>query len=455
MEGRKKELQHLEELYRQSGNQIQVLYGRGENQIQELVQEFCREKRCFYYYAPEISAKAQKARMGREIEERYQISLQEESYDNYFKRIKSGNASKLVLIIEEFQHIIKKDDQFWNSILNLHGKKLYPGPVLILLCSTDIPWVEQEMPKVVGTAEKKLSGMRKIQDLNFFAATVQHFPEYTFRQKVEVYGIVGGKPEYISRWDADKDVKYNVCTHILSKDGSLHNSVEKVIRSQLRELSVYHTILEALASGRHKLNELYKETGFSRAKISVYLKNLMEFDVVEKVSSFETGGWENAQKGLYQIKDTFINFWFKFVYPHLSDLYRMEPEEFYEHYIAGELETYLTPCFIKVCMEYLELLDSADKLPLKIHKMGTWVGKKGNIDIIAQNSVRENLICLCNWTEDQMTYEMCQQLFASMDQAKVAANFYYLFTAKAFDEKLVRMVSQDSRILLVDMAKII
>lgn len=455
MVGRKKELQYLEELYRQSGNQIQVLYGRGENQIQELVQEFCKEKRCFYYYAPEISAKAQKARMGREIAEHYQISLQEESYDNYFKRIKSGNASKLVLIIEEFQHIIKKDGQFWNSILNLYGKKLYPGPVLILLCSTDIPWVEQEMPKVVGTAEKKLSGKRKIQDLGFFAAAVERFPEYTFRQKVEVYGIIGGKPEYLSKWDADKDVKYNVCTHILAKDGSLHNSAEKVIRSQLRELSVYHTILEALASGKHKLNELYKETGFSRAKISVYLKNLMEFDMVEKVSSFETGGWENAQKGLYQIKDTFINFWFKFVYPHLSDLYRMEAEEFYEHYIAEELEKYLTPYFIKVCMEYLELLDSADKLPLKIHKMGTWVGKKGNIDIIAQNSVRENLICLCNWTEEQMTFEMCQQLFESMEQARVAANYYYLFTAKAFDEKLVRMVSQESRILLVDMAQII
>ena len=218
---------------------------------------------------------------------------------------------------------------------------------------------------------------------------------------------------------------------------------------------MYHTILESLAGGRRKLNELYKETGFSRAKISVYLKNLMGFDVVEKVSSFETGGWENAQKGLYQIKDTFINFWFKFVYPHLSDLYRMKEEEFYDRYIAGELETYLTPYFTKVCMEYLELLDSGNKLPLQIHKMGTWVGKKGMIDIIAQNSVRENLICLCNWMEPRMTFEMCQQLFRSMEQARVAANYYYLFTAKAFDEKLVRMVSQDSRILLVDMNKII
>lgn len=158
------------------------------------------------------------------------------------------------------------------------------------------------------------------------------------------------------------------------------------------------------------MNELFQETGFSRAKISVYLKNLMEFDVVEKVSSFETGGWENAQKGLYRIKDTYINFWFKFVYPHLSDLYRMEPEEFYDSYIVNELEEYLAPYFVKVCMEYLQLMNHVHKLPLEIHKMGTWIGKRGNIDIIAQNSVRENLICLCNWKEPKMTFEMCQEL---------------------------------------------
>ena len=93
------------------------------------------------------------------------------------------------------------------------------------------------------------------------------------------------------------------------------------------------------------------------------------------------------------------------------------------------------------------------KLPLRIHKMGTWIGKKGHIDIIAQNSVRENIICLCNWSEPEMTFEMCQQLFASMEQAKITANYYYLFSAKSFEERLVKAVEKDPRILLVDMSK--
>ena len=58
------------------------------------------------------------------------------------------------------------------------------------------------------------------------------------------------------------------------------------------------------------------------------MKNLAAFEVIEKVNSFETGGWENAQKGIYQIRCNYVNFWFRFVYPHLSDLYMMTPETF-------------------------------------------------------------------------------------------------------------------------------
>ena len=75
----------------------------------------------------------------------------------------------------------------------------------------------------------------------------------------------------------------------------------------------------AIAKGENKLNDLFLYTGYSRPKISVYMKNLSHFDIVEKVVSFETGGWDNAKKGIYRIKDTYVNFFYRFVYPHLSD----------------------------------------------------------------------------------------------------------------------------------------
>ena len=137
----------------------------------------------------------------------------------------------------------------------------------------------------------------------------------------------------------------------------MYNKAENIIGASLRELSVYDTILACIAGGCDKLNDLYLKTGFSRAKISVYMKNLAASDIIEKAVSFETGGWENAKKGVYRIRDNYVNFWFCFIYPHLSALYMMSAEEFYDTYIEPGLNTYLNRYFVGVFMEYLWLLN--------------------------------------------------------------------------------------------------
>ena len=50
---------------------------------------------------------------------------------------------------------------------------------------------------------------------------------------------------------------------------------------------------------------MYAHTGFSRAKISVYLKNLMELELVEKVLP-----------GTYEICNAFVRFYFCFLFPY-------------------------------------------------------------------------------------------------------------------------------------------
>ena len=165
------------------------------------------------------------------------------------------------------------------SIVRIKEHKLYPGPVMILLYTSAVAWVNQNMPKVLGKYQKKLDGIEQLSELKF-VEMVKSFPDYTVSQSVEVYGVIGGVAKYIKQWDEKRDIRYNICKYILAPDGFLFHEAERVISSQLRELSVYNTILEAVASGKRKLNDLYQETGFSRAKISVYLKNLMAFGMI-------------------------------------------------------------------------------------------------------------------------------------------------------------------------------
>ena len=50
--------------------------------------------------------------------------------------------------------------------------------------------------------------------------------------------------------------------------------------------------------GKNKLNDIHEYTGYGRDKISVYLKNLIAREIVEKIFSYDVFGNENTRKGL-------------------------------------------------------------------------------------------------------------------------------------------------------------
>ncbi len=441
-------IKELNREYEKQGNQIVVLYGREGCEKEICIRRFLEGKEYFYYRAREISDAEQEKCFAERIDNRYHLDPEEKDYELYAEKMESSDGSKLVVVMDEFEHLIRKNSVFFDHFLKL--KKNTKGSVLILLCSSSLVFVEHKMSSLLGKFMHQIDHICKLTELNFIDI-VRIFPNNSVSDCVEIFGVIGGVPAYLKHWNPKKSVKENICEHILSPGGSMFLEAERYLRMELRELSVYNTILTALAAGCQKLNDLHKYTGFSRAKISVYIKNLMEFEVIEKVVSFDTGRRENTLKGMYQIKNTFIHFWFKFVFPNLSDLYMDTPQAFYERFIEGRLEEYLNRYFVQVCMEYMNLMNKAGRLPIQISKIGTWVGKNGTIDIIAQNSVRENIVGLCNWSKEEMTYESYQKLEDLLKEAHIHASHYFFFSGKSFEDSLVLEARSDKRFTLIDM----
>ncbi len=282
-----------------------------------------------------------------------------------------------------------------------------------------------------------------------FLDFVRNFSMYNTKELVMLYGIFGGCVRYLSYIDTNKSVQDNIIDLILTRNSPLFEEAESYISQELREISTYTAILYEIAQGKHKLNDLYEQTGFSRAKILVYLKNLAAFDIIEKVQSFETSGWDQVQKGIYIISNHFVNFWFKFVYGHKSQLAKMEPRAFYEKYIARSIEEYLSTYFAKVCKEYLMLMDYSNQLPLKISKFSPWIGKKGNLDIVAQDLIRQKLVAKCYWQERLVSANDFKDLLEITKQAKIEANYYYLFALDDFDLKLKSLAQKLDYVKLI------
>ena len=231
-------------------------------------------------------------------------------------------------------------------------------------------------------------------------------------------------------------MKENICRFVLNPHTYLQEEGLRTVAEELRETAVYHTILSSIAAGRHKLNDLYRHTGFSRAKISVYLKNLMELELVEKVFSFDTEGKANSQKGIYRISNHFVHFYFRFLYPNRSALALMSADEFYEKNIQFSFKNFAALYFNEICKQRIEKWNQEEKLPIAIDRIGEWVGKSGNIDVVAQDENGKTLAAYCNWEKSVMQYGDYEKLLSSMGKAKLKADTIYLFSIQRFDEKL-------------------
>ena len=450
---RSNELKKLETIYQENKSNLVLLYGRRGCGCESVLDEFTTGKDYLYYRSRQCSDNKQLKYLNDQMASAYDKKMESESFDECFKNFKSKDGSKLVFIIDEAQFAIKKNNDLLASLVSLKNRKLYPGKIMIIIASSSIVWSENTFAEFAGNSINEIDETIKLENHSFLDI-VRAFPNYTVAQCVSTYGIIGGVSDYLDRWNGKKSIKANVCENILSPTGFLYSEAEGYISSELRELSCYNTILGSIAAGNEKLNDLFEDTGYSRAKISVYMKNLAAFDVIDKVVSFETGGWDNTKKGIYRIVEPYTNFWFTFVYPHLSELISHTPEAFYDKFIAPSLDEYLQNYFVDVCREYLHLLNMVGQLPIKLVKIGTWLGKEGTIDVIGQSTNRENVVGICNWTEKTMGYETYEKLLDSMKQARITANTIFLFSATKFDNKLVELSKENKSVVLVDMTEL-
>lgn len=432
--GRTTELKYLNNYYDRAGSQILVVYGQKHVGKNTLLKEFISDKPNYFYHARACVEREQQFWWSKELGAMGIKTLKYPSYSEILEGIISKRTQKKVIIIDEFQHIIKNSDTFMKELVSFVHNQWNRQDVLVILCSSSIGWIENSMVTKIGDAAYELSGLLKVKELGF-KYIKEYFSNYSTNDCIEVYSVLGGYPGLWKYFSDRLSVKENICKNLLDKTSYLFGEGERIVTEELREMSVYNTILASLASGNNKLNALYEHTQFSRAKISVYLKNLMELEIVEKVFSYDSDGRENTQKGIYRICNNLVDFYYTYMYPNMSQL-SMEPAlTFYNEYVQNNFKSYTARYFGKVCAQYVERLNEKNRLPFHAEEMGEWVGKVGTIDLIAQGE-EKSLIVGCNWDRPMYTYEDLEWLLFCADKACVEPDYIYLFSVERFDEKL-------------------
>lgn len=317
--GREVELNYLNQHYMSKNSHILVVYGQKGVGKTALLHSFCKDKAWAYYAARSCSDKEQRYQWAKEVFGEKSIDSLEvyPEYEDILKQMSAivSENDKKILIIDEFHHVIKGENTFF-SRLN-HFLQECKMPLLVILCSSAAGWVENNMVSKIGSEAASISGFLKVRELNILQMR-ELFDEYSEDDCIQLYAILGGVPGLWRRTDVTLNAKENIIHKIINPYSAIYGEMAGCLLEDLRETAVYNTILSTMANGNNKLNDIYHHTGFSRAKISVYLKNLMEIDMVEKIGA-----------GTYRITKPYVRFYFRFIYPNQSLIERLTPEQFY------------------------------------------------------------------------------------------------------------------------------
>lgn len=450
--GRQEELNFLEEKYKEKEGQLVVIYGRRRIGKTETIRKFCEGKKHIFYTCVECPDEKQLEGFSLRI---LQTGIPAAQYikrffdwEQAFRSIlELSGEEKNILVIDEFPYMVRGNHSIPSILQTLWDEVLKNSNIMIILCGSSMSFMEKEILAEKNPLYGRATGILKMNEMCFYDA-IQFVPGYSATDKIMTYAILGGIPHYLKQFHDNVSLEENIKKHILTRGSILYSEVEFLLRQELRETSIYNVVIEAIALGNTKLNDIYQKTMIEKTKLSVYIKNLMDLGIICREFSMDEGVKEqaNVQRGLYRLTDNFFSFWYAFIFPNISELETGDSQGIYEYVIKSELDNYASYIFENVCKEYLRFENRNNRLPFHFAKIGRWWNKTDELDIMAMDaSKKQYILGECKYKNSPFAMsdlKRMQQKFLPKNQD--ICLYYWIFSKGGFTQEVIELAKEQS-----------
>jgi len=450
---REKELDALERAYRNPGFQFIPLYGRRRIGKTRLVREFLRDKRSVYFHADSASEKEQLKNLGRTVGTFTRDSILTDAgfrdWHQFFDYLKAKLEGRVVFVIDEFPYLANANPAISSIFQKGIDDVLGQSDVFLILMGSSIGMMEKEILFYKAPLYGRRTGSLEIPDLRF-GSLKGFFPGKKFEERIQFYSVFGTVPAYLEKCSPEKDVFGNIEALILDTGTFLYDEVEYLLREELREPRNYFVILRALSQGKRKLSEIINETGFEKSLVARYLDILQKLNLVKKDIPVTEKNPEKSKRGLYRIRDKYIAFWFKYVFPNRSYLELGEAGRVLA-LIRNTFEDHAAASYEEVCLDIGREIAS-ENLPA-LSDFGRWWTRTEEIDIVAiARSANDILFGECKWSQKKVGEDVYQGL-------KRKANYvdwknekriprYALFSRSGFTDGMLQTAERENVFLV-------
>ena len=461
---RDQELTVLERMFQSGAAQFFVLYGRRRVGKTELLLQFCKDKRSIYFLASQLKERdhlRQLTEIARHaINDPLLQNLVFEDWESaliYFAQ--QTQKERLVLVLDEFQYLCEDNaalpsliQRFWD----LHGKN---SKLFLILCGSQVSFMEREVLAERSPLYGRRTGQLRLTPLSY-RDSGYFFPEYSAKEKLIAYGILGGIPAYLNRFmlhssNHSQDTPQSTLeqclkNELLTPQGYLFDEVNFLLRTELREPRTYASLLHVIAGGATRLNEISQRVGLDPTNANKYLSVLRELGLIRRETPVTERAPQKSRKGLYKIEDNYVKFWFRFVLPNRSLIESGNADLVYQQMIVPNLSQYMGEIFEDICRQYVERYWK-EKLKIAPKQIGKHWESDLEIDVLTKNIDGSHWFGECKWWNAPVGENVLNHLIENAtkipDQWKRNRR-YILFSASGFTDPLKQRAEEEGIFLI-------
>ncbi|MBZ0265104.1 ATP-binding protein [bacterium] len=413
---RTRELTDLQLRYDKGNPEFFILYGRRRVGKSALLQKFCQDKPHVYFVASQIR-ESDNLENFRQILQQVvpHISLEGIEFRSWEAALgiiaQIAKKERFILILDEFPYLCEDNpallsilQRWWDGV----GKNT---KIFLAISGSQISFMENKILAEKSPLFGRRTSQLKLQPMLPWDASL-FFPDWNAKDQLAAYGILGGIPAYLERFDSKKNLEDNLIDEMFNTQGFLYEEVHFLLRMELTNLTTYMSILTAIAGGATRLTEIANKCRMASTSVSPYIRTLTELGFIQREVPFTEKKPDKSKKGIYQIADPFVAFWLRFVLPYQSLVQAGQGRVVLENFVTPILDTHLGFLFEDICRKYV-LYHWAEKLNQPVLRIGRLWGKDFEFDLLAE-VVDEGERCLlvgeCKWWKSKVGMNILNNL---------------------------------------------
>ncbi len=398
---RRRELEFIEKAYNREGYEFVVLTGRRRIGKSRLLEEFTKNKRAIYFLAENRVYEYNLAKFSRVISEFFGIpEVRVSSLRDAFELIvRLSREEKIVVAVDEFSYLVKHNSEVVGEMQAIVDEVLSRENVILILSGSAVSLMQKELLSYSSPLYGRTTGTIVLNPLSF----TEFFEWYGDRPIEEIFKIFSstdGIPKYMEFFTGE-NVESEIISNFFNPYSFIFREMVEILSEELRNVGMYFSILEAISLGKNKVTEIANYSYLKAGKVVSYLKILENLGFVKRILPLF------GKKGIYDIRDNYTKFWFRFVSRYYSEIEEGFVENAVENF-RSSFNSYLGLVFEDLIYR---LLKEGKLRIIEFTKIGKWWHRDKEIDIVALNDrSKEALFVECKWREGVNAERICREL---------------------------------------------